>query len=192
MANLPKLRQRLRKRARRRQRQYEAYKKTGNQKNLKWFRIHRRAARKLRRLIEQAIRLQSFASPNFRYSEFNCHDGRQVPGFAHKGLDHLCQFYLEPLRGKFGAIHVTSGYRPRDYNARIGGASMSVHIYDYPGRDGSAVAADVICRTGSPQQWGEYLASIGADGIGIYNSSGFVHCDNRTRMGWPKSSGFGN
>jgi hypothetical protein len=175
-----------------RRRQYRKYKATGKQGHIKAFRAHRRAVAKLTRIIKRVILRQSMPSPNFSYSEFDCHDGRQVPAIAHKGLDHLCLNYLEPLRRKFGSVFVTSGYRPLDYNAAIGGASMSVHIYDYSGRDGSAVAADVICRTGTPQQWGEYLAEIGADGIGIYNASGFVHCDNRTRMGWPKSSGFGN
>jgi hypothetical protein len=191
-APLPTLREKRDTRRKRRDRQYAKYKLTGKQGHLKAFKAHRRAIRKLTRLIKARVLLESRPSPNFSYAEFNCKDGTPVPRAAHKGLDHLCQNYLEPLRAKFGAIYVTSGFRHLEYNRAIRGASMSVHIYDYPGRDGSAVAADVVCRTGTPQQWGEFLAGIGADGIGVYNSSGFVHVDNRTRMGWPKSSGFGN
>lgn len=191
-APIPTLRQKKRRRQRRAERQYARYKATGDQGHLKAFRRHRRAIKKLNRLIRRAVFRQSHPSPNFRYDEFNCKDGTPVPKAAYKGLDHLCRNYLEPLRKRFGAIAVTSGYRHQAYNAAIGGATQSVHIYDYPGRDGSAVAADVVCATGTPQQWGDFLASIGADGIGIYNQSGFVHVDNRGNMGWPDSHGFGN
>ena len=183
MANLDLLRRKKRVRAQKMRRQWKKYEATGKQGHLKAFRLHRRAVRKLVRLIDQASR----PSPNFSYAEFNCRDGVAVPKEAHKGLDFLCQQYLEPLRKEFGAIYITSGFRHQSYNAAIGGASASVHIYNYPGRDGSAVAADVVCATGTPAQWGAFLDRLGADGIGIYPRSGFVHVDCRGRMGWPKS-----
>jgi hypothetical protein len=186
-APLPTLRKKRKTRVRKRDRQYAKYKLTGKQGHLKAFRLHRRAIRKLTRLIKRAVFLQSRPSPNFSYDEFNTKDGTPVPKAAYKGLDHLCLNYLEPMRKRFGAIYITSGYRHQAYNSAIGGASASVHIYDYPGRDGSAVAADIVCRTGTPSQWADYAASLGAAGIGSYSRSGFTHIDNRDRMGWPKS-----
>jgi len=190
-APIPTLRTKRDKRRAQRDRQQAKYKRTRKRGHLKAFRAHRRALRFLTRLIKRRVLRESRPSPNFSYAEFNCNDGTPVPKAAYKGLDHLCLNYLEPLRKKYGAISVTSGFRHQAYNADIGGASLSVHIYDFPGRDGSAVAADVVCRTGNPQQWGDYLKSIGADGVGIYNASGFVHVDNRGRMGWPDSHDFG-
>jgi hypothetical protein len=187
-ASLPTLREKRKKRVRKRDRQYAKYKRTGKQGHLKAFRLHRRAIRKLTRIIKAEVLRQSRPSPNFSYEEFNTKDGTPVPKEAHKGLDHLCLNYLEPMRKRFGAIYVTSGYRHQAYNSAIGGASASVHIYDYPGRNGSAVAADIVCRTGTPSQWADYAASLGAAGIGSYPRSGFTHIDNRDRMGWPKST----
>jgi hypothetical protein len=186
-APLPTLREKRKTRVRKRDRQYAKYKLTGKQGHLKAFKLHRRAIRKLTRLIKAEVLRQSRPSPNFSYAEFNTKDGTPVPKAAYKGLDHLCLNYLEPMRKRFGAIYVTSGYRHLAYNSAIGGASASVHIYDYSGRDGSAVAADIVCRTGTPEQWADYAASLGAAGIGSYSRSGFTHIDNRDRMGWPKS-----
>ena len=187
-APISTLREKRKKRVRKRDRQYAKYKRTGKQGHLKAFRLHRRAIRKLTRIIKAEVLRQSRPSPNFSYEEFNTKDGTPVPKEAHKGLDHLCLNYLEPMRKRFGAIYVTSGYRHQAYNSAIGGASASVHIYTYPGRDGSAVAADIVCRTGTPSQWADYAASLGAAGIGSYPRSGFTHIDNRDRMGWPKST----
>jgi len=183
VARVDRLKAKKRRRAQKMRRQWKKYEATGKQGHLKAFRLHRRAVRKLARLISQANR----PSPNFSYAEFNTKDGTPVPESAYKGLDHLCQNYLEPLRKKFGPVSITSGYRHAAYNRRIGGASNSVHIYDHPGRDGSAVAADIVCAKGTPSQWSAYLDSLGAGGIGTYPRSGFTHVDNRDRMGWPKS-----
>jgi hypothetical protein len=187
-APISTLRKRRAKRRRKRDRQYQLYKVTGKQIHLKVFRRHRRAVKKFNRVIRRRIFRESHPSPNFSYAEFACKDGTPVPRSAYKGLDHLCQNYLEPMRKKFGAIYITSGYRHQAYNSAIGGASASVHIYDYSGRDGSAVAADIVCQTGTPSQWADYAASLGAAGIGSYPRSGFTHIDNRDRMGWPKST----
>jgi hypothetical protein len=186
-APLPTLREKRKARVRKRDRQYAKYKLTKKQGHLKAFKLHRRAIRKLTRLIKARVLRESRPSPNFSYAEFNTKDGTPVPKAAYKGLDHLCLNYLEPMRKKYGAIYITSGYRHQAYNTAIGGATASVHIYDYPGRDGSAVAADIVCRTGTPSQWADYAASLGAAGIGSYPRSGFTHIDNRDRMGWPKS-----
>ena len=183
MARVDRLRAKRRRRAQKMRRQWKKYEATGKQGHLKAFRLHRRAVRKLIRLIDKASR----PSPNFSYAEFNTKDGTPVPKSAYKGLDHLCTNYLEPLRRKFGPVSITSGYRHAAYNAAIGGVSNSVHVYDAPGRDGSAVAADVVCARGNTSEWAQFLDHLGAAGVGNYPRSGFVHVDNRDRMGWLKS-----
>lgn len=119
-------------------------------------------------------------SPNFRTSEFDCHDGRKVPAIAIPALRQLCKVYLEPMRAHFCPGLVMSGYRPKDYNARIGGATLSQHIYELTP---SSVAADLIFRTGTPAQWAQFADNLGAGGVGSYPS--FVHVDNRpVRARW--------
>lgn len=147
------------------------------------------AKSKVEALKKRIARLEKEAqtgrpSEHFSYAEFNTKDGTPVPPMAYDGLDHLCQTYLEPLRKKFGPISITSGYRHEAYNRAVGGETNSVHIYDAPGRTGKAVAADIVCSSGTPSQWGAFLDQLGAGGVGIYSGSGFVHVDNRQRMGW--------
>lgn len=117
-------------------------------------------------------------SPNFDVREFDCKDGTKVPSAAVPALTGLCKDVLEPLRTQFGGCTVHSGYRTVTYNRKIGGARFSQHIYD---QHPSSVAADVSFKTGTPQQWGFAAAKIlnGRGGLGVYPSSGFIHCDNR-------------
>lgn len=114
-------------------------------------------------------------TPHFNVREFDCHDGRRVPAIAVPALTKLCRL-LEQMRDEFGSALVLSGYRPRDYNARIGGARFSQHIYeDTP----SSVAADLVFARGNPARWQRAAAELKAGGVGRYDRSGFVHVDNR-------------
>lgn len=113
---------------------------------------------------------------HFNVREFDCHDGRRVPAIAVPALTLLCRKILEPLREEFGSALVLSGYRPRDYNARIGGARYSQHIYELTP---SSVAADVVFAKGNPAAWERAAISLRAGGVGRYDRSGFVHVDNR-------------
>jgi len=120
-------------------------------------------------------------SKHFVVEEFDCHDGTKVQKRDYNGLEYLCRTYLEPLRAKFGSVHINSGYRTRSYNASIGGASKSFHVYTM--HDGNDQAADITCARGTPRQWHATLAGIrsrkrgGKGGLGLYPS--FVHCDIR-------------
>ena len=120
-------------------------------------------------------------SKHFTVEEFDCHDGTRVQARDHNGLSYLCRQFLEPLRKKYGAVHVNSGYRTRAYNARIGGASNSFHVYTI--HDGNDQAADITCAKGRPADWHRTLAAIrqskrgGRGGLGLYGS--FVHVDIR-------------
>ena len=116
----------------------------------------------------------------FTVREFDCHDGRKVPLIAVPALAQLCQTYLDPLRLRFGPTKVMSGYRPRDYNAKIGGARFSQHIYELTP---SSVASDLICASGRPRDWYDFLDDRGIGGLGLYDS--FIHADNRpVRARW--------
>ena len=120
-------------------------------------------------------------SPHFAYAEFDCRNGKALPKAAESAVKEWCERIGEPLRKKFGPVHINSGYRPADYNASVGGERNSVHIYDFPGRNFGAVAVDVTCETGSPEEWYGFTAGK-ADGRGIYAS--FHHADTRGRIGW--------
>ena len=120
-------------------------------------------------------------TPHFTISEFNCHNGQRVPAYAVPALKKLCEKYLEPMRAKFGPAKVMSGYRPTAYNAKIGGARYSQHIYDLTP---DSVAADLIFSKGTPRQWAAEAKRLRAGGVGTYPS--FVHVDNRTTIArWP-------
>lgn len=181
VANIPLLRKKLRKRARRRQKAWEKYRATGDRGYLKWFKAHRKAARKLRRLIDRAVRRQEFASTHFRYSEFNCHQGDPVPEYMYPHLADLCDWVLEPLRAKFGPCHITSGHRWSWYNAAINGASASYHVYESRKAE---PAADLIFAKGTPAEWAAAARALGVGGVGQYDRSGFVHTDTGPRRDW--------
>jgi uncharacterized protein YcbK (DUF882 family) len=120
-------------------------------------------------------------SKHFVVEEFDCRDGTKVMRRDYNGLEYLCRTYLEPLRKKYGPVHVNSGFRTAAYNARIGGASRSEHIYTM--HDGNDQAADITCRKGGPRDWHRTANAIrarkrgGRGGLGLYGT--FVHIDIR-------------
>jgi len=120
-------------------------------------------------------------SDHFVVQEFYCHDGSAVPTVARPALVRLCKDYLEPMRTKFGLATVLSGYRHEQYNASIGGARHSQHIYEMTF---DAVAADMRFQRGSVEEWvaeaKRLRAKAGGGGVGRYPRSGFVHVDNRS------------
>jgi hypothetical protein len=120
-------------------------------------------------------------SPHFRASEFYCNDGSACPTTARPAMVRLCTVFLEPMRAKFGPCFVLSGYRHTLYNAAIGGARESQHIYEH---GFESVAADLRFGKGNPAQWAEYARALrvknkGHGGVGRYDRAGFVHVDNR-------------
>lgn len=50
------------------------------------------------------------------------------PAAAVERIVALCREVLEPLRRRFGAIRITSGYRCEEVNRRVGGARTSQHL----------------------------------------------------------------
>lgn len=119
---------------------------------------------------------------HFKATEFFTHDGSACPIVARAGMVRLATVFLEPMRAKFGACLILSGYRHELYNASIGGARHSQHIYEH---DFESVAADLRFATGTPAKWAAYARLLrtsrnrGHGGVGRYDRSGFVHVDNR-------------
>lgn len=109
----------------------------------------------------------------FKVSDFDCHDGSKVPAHRVEDLKRHVINVLTPLREDSGAaVYINSAYRPTAYNASIGGASASQHIYD----DQKGCATDVVSAKWSVSQVHSYLDKI-ADGLGRYST--FNHVDSR-------------
>lgn len=106
-------------------------------------------------------------SNNFRVREFACNDGTD-PVF-------ICQtlvFIVQKVRDHFKKpVYINSGYRTPAYNAKVGGATLSQHLY---GR-----AADITVEGVKPQEVYDYLCALMPEsgGIGLYST--FVHVDTR-------------
>jgi hypothetical protein len=142
-----------------------------------WRRLMAERRRRLKKMFPTGK-----VSPHFTYQEFATHDGTPIPIRAVGGLQALCKDFLEPMRRKFGPAFVLSGYRHRTYNAAIGGARNSVHIWD---ETPSSVAADMRFAKGTPAQWAAEAKRLRrargkGGGVGTYPRMGFVHVDNRT------------
>jgi uncharacterized protein YcbK (DUF882 family) len=119
-------------------------------------------------------------SKHFVVEEFDCHNGTKCRPADYKGLEYMARQHLEPMRKKYGPVKIMSGYRTRAYNAKIGGASRSYHIYPEHPND---QACDIICQRGTPVQWHSTLNWIrkhkrgGKGGLGLYKK--FCHIDLR-------------
>lgn len=121
---------------------------------------------------------------HFAAHEFDCHDGTPWPARYRGDLVELCRV-LERLREVYGPVTVTSGYRHRQYNRKVGGAPLSYHVWDLR-TPGEGVAADVRCASGRPRDWMGTLEAIlarrkpGTGGLHAY-PAGWVHVDLRAR-----------
>lgn len=120
-------------------------------------------------------------SPNFKLSEFDQHAPHvAVPTYMYRPLQKLCTELLEPLRKRYGPVHILSGYRTRAHNDDVGGARHSFHLY---ADRRTAPAADIVCERGTPAEWFHFLDDRGAGGLGIYTTH--VHVDQRVaRARW--------
>lgn len=115
------------------------------------------------------------ASTYFDISEFNCHDGTEVPSELEANVKALAK-ELDVLREYLGVpVMVVSGYRTYDWNKKVGGKPKSQHL--------KAKAADIITKKFTPAQVYkaiETLIGLGRmrqGGLGIYK--GWVHYDIR-------------
>jgi hypothetical protein len=141
-------------------------------------------------------------TPHFLVSEFDCRDGSPLPLRLVPAARFVCEWWLEPMRSRFGPITIHSGYRSATHNAQVGGASASVHLgrTEMPRHAGPpvvyALAADVGARDGSPSTWARWalehrrrhphLGPRGRGGIGRYSTQGFVHLDTAAARDWKR------
>ncbi len=115
-------------------------------------------------MLEKDVKL----SKNFCVSEFACKDGGSRVLF-----DMELVVRLQKLRDYFKRpILITSGYRTRSYNASVGGAKDSQHMY---GR-----AADIKVIGVESDKVAAAAVNAGFRGVGVYGK--FVHVDVRKRL----------
>lgn len=119
---------------------------------------------------------------NFSLSEFNKHNF-EVPNDVLRNLIELAK-NLQVLRDEVKKpIKITSGYRPAQHNAKIGGATKSRHI--------TGQAADFKIEGMTPKQVAAVIEKLIAEGrmkqggIGTYST--WTHYDVRgTKSRWNK------
>ena len=75
-------------------------------------------------------------SPNFTLAEMCASDTARRRGIANdplaadvRRLEALCRQVLQPIRDRFGPIHVESGYRSARLNEIVGGTRGSAHRF---------------------------------------------------------------
>lgn len=106
-------------------------------------------------------------SANFRVSEFACNDGSDKILID---LDNVKK--LQIIRNYFNkSIKITSGYRTKSYNAKIGGASSSYHV--------KGMATDIVVKGVDSVKVAMYAESIGCNGVIWYPLKKFTHIDTR-------------
>jgi hypothetical protein len=135
-----------------------------------------RGLRKKREARRKSREGKGDLSPYFSLAEFNCRDGTPCPDYMRPHLAALCRDQLEPARAAHGPIRITSGYRHARYNASIGGASQSYHVYELRREK---PAADHTAQNAAPstlQRWYDSKPNP-PDGMGYY--AGFTHIDER-------------
>lgn len=105
---------------------------------------------------------------HFKLWEFRCKDGTDSVKF-----DWFTVNALEAARQFFGkAIHITSAYRTKSYNSKIGGAYGSLHT--------TGQAVDCYISGQSPSLLAKFFEVYGMKGVGCYYDDSFVHVDSRS------------
>ena len=120
-------------------------------------------------------------STNFSLSEFASADGTAPNNEVLKNLTELAK-NLEVLRKHLGQpIRVTSGFRSREHNRKIGGAVNSFHVL--------GMASDIQVAKMKPEDVAKAIELLIAEGkmkeggLGIYRT--WVHYDIRgTKARW--------
>lgn len=117
-------------------------------------------------------------SKNFTVREFACSDGSDTVL-----IDTRLVELLQKIRDHFGtSVRITSGYRTKIYNAKIGGVANSYHV--------NGMAADIVVQGISPKRVAQYAETLDCGGVGWYERKKFVHIDTRkNRVCWKDSGG---
>lgn len=109
---------------------------------------------------------------HFNLREFQC-KGVDCCGNAVKISSRLIS-KLEALRQEMRVPFViTSGFRCKEHNARVGGAKNSFHV--------QGLAADIACPEGfTVEEFAQICLKHGFTGVGAYPAQNFVHVDVRS------------
>ncbi len=111
-------------------------------------------------------------SKNFILKEFACADKSDKVLVSEEMVE-----ILQRVRDYFKKpITITSGYRTKTHNEKVGGVKNSFHT--------TGEAVDFAVRGVSPAAVGYLLAEMDAPGVGIYVSSKFTHLDVRENGKW--------
>ena len=117
-------------------------------------------------------------SESFRVREFACNDGSDTVK-----IDMELVKQLQRIRSWAGAsVIISSGYRTPSWNAKIGGASKSKHLY--------GMAADIYVkgRAKSITEIARFAEAIGCTGIERNEDASYVHIDTRpVRYYWRRA-----
>lgn len=122
-------------------------------------------------------------SENFSLDEFQSKDGASFPDQVIENLKVLA-VQLQALRDHVGKpITITSGYRSKEHNKKIGGALDSFHV--------RGMASDIQIAGMKPKEVADIIEQLIKEnkmlegGIGIYKS--WIHYDYRgKRIRWKK------
>lgn len=109
-------------------------------------------------------------SKYFSDSELVCKCCGQLP---ESGIDERLLQVLDAVRERVGGpVSLSCAYRCPSHNAEVGGVPDSQHV--------QGCAADVLVPDGmSVEELAQIAEECGADGIGKYYDSLFVHMDTR-------------
>tara|TARA_R110002012_G_scaffold186964_1_gene353808 strand:- start:1314 stop:1724 length:411 start_codon:yes stop_codon:yes gene_type:complete len=121
---------------------------------------------------------------NFDLSEFECNDLSWMPDHVYKNVKRAAN-NLQKLRDIYKRpIKITSAYRSKKYNKKIGGVSNSTHTL--------GLAVDIQIKNADTRSVYNHILTLIEDGllleggVGLYDS--FVHYDIRgTKARWDNS-----
>ncbi len=108
---------------------------------------------------------------HFNLREFQC-KGEKCCGNTVK-IDSRLVSMLEALRRELGVPFViTSAFRCKEHNKRVGGAKGSYHL--------QGLAVDIACPKGyKVVEFAQICLDAGFTGVGAYPKQNFVHVDIR-------------
>ena len=108
----------------------------------------------------------------FTEDEFRCKCCGQLPS---NGVDQNLINLLDDMRATVGQpLYLNCAYRCDSHNAEVGGVPGSQHNAD------PCTAADIDATDIGVEALAQIAESCGADGVGRYENSMFVHVDTRS------------